>query len=166
EGRFTMNVSTASPMLIVSFIGFSTQYVPVSGTVVEVQLIAESTTLDDIVVIGYGSTRSKDLTGSVATVDLGKTRSQPVSDIGQAIQGRAAGVQVYTSGEPGGNVTFRVRGTGTIANNNPLIVVDGMPLNGGLNQLNMSDVESISVLKDASSTAIYGARGANGVVIV
>ena len=166
DGKFTLSLTTPSPVLVVSYIGFTEQRVTVTGNTADVQLVSESTTLSDVVIIGYGKARAKDLTGAVSTVDLNKTKSQPVSDIGQAIQGRAAGVQVYSSGEPGGNVTFRVRGTGTIASNNPLIVVDGMPLNGGLNQLNMNDVESISILKDASSTAIYGARGANGVVIV
>lgn len=166
EGRFTLTLTTANPVLVVSFIGYREQIVPATGALIEVQMETEATTLEDLVVIGYGKARSKDLTGAVATIDLNKTKNQPVADIGQAMQGRAAGVQVITSGEPGSNVTFRVRGTGTITNNNPLIVVDGMPLNGGLNQVNMNDVESISVLKDASSTAIYGARGANGVIII
>ncbi|MFP9100477.1 SusC/RagA family TonB-linked outer membrane protein [Flavobacterium sp. RHBU_24] len=166
EGRFTLTLTTANPVLVVSFIGYREQIVPATGALIEVQMETEATTLEDIVVIGYGKARTKDLTGAVATIDLNKTKNQPVADIGQAMQGRAAGVQVITSGEPGSNVTFRVRGTGTITNNNPLIVVDGMPLNGGLNQVNMNDVESISVLKDASSTAIYGARGANGVIII
>ena len=122
--------------------------------------------IDEVVVIGYGKARAKDLTGSVSVINLSKADNQPVADIGQAIQGRAPGVQVISSGNPGDNVTFRIRGTGTISNNDPLIVVDGMPLNGGLNQINMNDVESINILKDASSTAIYGARGANGVVMI
>lgn len=166
EGRFTLNLTTANPVLIISYLGFAEKEVAVNGTNLEIRLLSENMTLDDIVVIGYGKAKPKDLTGSVSAIDVGKTKNQPVADIGQAIQGRAAGVQVVSSGEPGSNVTFRVRGTGTIANNNPLIVVDGMPLNGGLNQVNMNDVESISVLKDASSTAIYGSRGANGVVII
>ncbi|WP_050022031.1 TonB-dependent receptor plug domain-containing protein [Chryseobacterium sp. P1-3] len=120
--------------------------------------------IEEVVVIGYG--KAKDLTGSVSVINMNKASNQPVADIGQAIQGRASGVTVINSGEPGSNVTFRIRGTGTIKNNDPLIVVDGMPLNGGLNQINMSDVESINILKDASSTAIYGSRGANGVVII
>ena len=123
-------------------------------------------TIEEVVVIGYGKAKAKDLTGSVSVINLNKTGNQPVADIGQAIQGRASGVTVINSGEPGSNVTFRIRGTGTIQNNNPLIVVDGMPFNGGLNQINMSDVESINILKDASSTAIYGSRGANGVVMI
>ncbi|WP_417354514.1 SusC/RagA family TonB-linked outer membrane protein [Flavobacterium sp.] len=166
DGKFTLNLTSADPILVISYIGFVEQQVLVTSKTIEVRLASQTTFLDEVVLIGYGKARAKDLTGAVATIDLSKTKSQPVADIGQAIQGRAAGVQVYNSGEPGSNVTFRVRGTGTIANNNPLIVVDGMPLNGGLNQVNMNDVESISVLKDASSTAIYGARGANGVVII
>lgn len=122
--------------------------------------------IDEVVVIGYGKAKAKDLTGSVSVINLSKADNQPVADIGQAIQGRAPGVQVINSGNPGDNVTFRIRGTGTISSNDPLIVVDGMPLNGGLNQINMNDVESINILKDASSTAIYGSRGANGVVMI
>ena len=122
--------------------------------------------IEEVVVIGYGKTKAKDLTGSVSSVKLADAIKQPVADIGQALQGRAAGVHVVTSGEPGSNVNFRIRGTGTISGNNPLIVVDGMPLNGGLNQINMNDVESLTVLKDASSTAIYGSRGANGVIMI
>lgn len=132
----------------------------------ETDTLQKEQKIDEVVVIGYGKAKAKDLTGSVSVINLNKVENQPVADIGQAIQGRAAGVNVITSGEPGSNVTFRIRGTGTIQNNNPLIVVDGMPLNGGLNQINMSDVESINILKDASSTAIYGSRGANGVVII
>ncbi len=132
----------------------------------ETDTLQKEQNIDEVVVIGYGKAKAKDLTGSVSVINLNKAENQPVADIGQAIQGRASGVNVITSGEPGSNVTFRIRGTGTIQNNNPLIVVDGMPLNGGLNQINMSDVESINILKDASSTAIYGSRGANGVVII
>lgn len=132
----------------------------------ETDTLQKEQKIDEVVVIGYGKAKAKDLTGSVSVINLNKAENQPVADIGQAIQGRASGVNVITSGEPGSNVTFRIRGTGTIQNNNPLIVVDGMPLNGGLNQINMSDVESINILKDASSTAIYGSRGANGVVII
>lgn len=132
----------------------------------ESDTVAAEKKIEEVVVIGYGKAKVKDITGSVSVINLDKAENQPVADIGQAIQGRASGVTVVTTGEPGSNVTFRIRGTGTIQNNNPLIVVDGMPLNGGLNQINMNDVESINVLKDASSTAIYGSRGANGVIII
>ena len=112
------------------------------------------------------ATTSSIPTVSVAVVKTSDLRSLPVPSISDALQGRAAGVQVITSGTPGSDATFRIRGTGTINNSNPLIVIDGLPVSSGLNQLNMDDVESLQVLKDASATAIYGSRGANGVVIV
>lgn len=167
EGRFDLLVPQQNSVLVVSFIGFLRKEVAIDGnSFIEIKLQQESETLNNVVVIGYGQVRSKDLTGSISTIKLSDISRQPVANIGDAIQGRAAGVQVITSGKPGDNPTFRIRGTGTIGNNDPLIVVDGMPLNGGLNQVNMNDVESLQVLKDASSTAIYGSRGANGVVII
>lgn len=166
DGKFVLIVNSSDATIKVSYIGYSDKIVAATSGEMRISLVPAANELEDVVVIGYGKQRAKDLTGAVSTVDLNKTKSQPVADLGQAIQGRAAGVQVLSSGEPGSNVTFRIRGTGTVSNNDPLIVVDGMPLNGGLNQLNMNDVESISILKDASSTAIYGSRGANGVVMV
>lgn len=167
DGKFDLLVPQQNSVLVVSYMGFQRKEVATNGnSFIEIKLQQESETLNSVVVIGYGQVRSKDLTGSISTIKLSDISKQPVANIGDAIQGRAAGVQVITSGKPGDNPTFRIRGTGTIGNNDPLIVVDGMPLNGGLNQLNMNDVESLQVLKDASSTAIYGSRGANGVVII
>lgn len=167
DGSFDLLVSEQNPVIIVSFMGYkSTEEAALGKDFLEIKLQPESTTLNNVVVIGYGQVKAKDITGSISTVKLSELGKQPVANIGEAIQGRAAGVQVISSGQPGSNPTFRIRGTGTIGNNDPLIVVDGMPLSGGLNQVNMNDVESLQVLKDASSTAIYGARGANGVVII
>lgn len=166
DGKFSIASNTADAVLVVSYIGYADKEISGNGSNLEIQLSTDAVALTDVVVIGYGKAKAKDITGSISTINMAETKTQSVANVGEAMQGRAAGVQVISSGEPGSNVTFRVRGTGTIANNNPLIVVDGMPLNGGLNQVNMNDVESISVLKDASSTAIYGSRGANGVVIV
>lgn len=167
DGKFDLLVPQQNSVLVVSYMGFQRKEVATNGnSFIEIKLQQESETLNNVVVIGYGQVRSKDLTGSISTIKLSDISKQPVANIGDAIQGRAAGVQVITSGKPGDNPTFRIRGTGTIGNNDPLIVVDGMPLNGGLNQVNMNDVESLQVLKDASSTAIYGSRGANGVVII
>ncbi|WP_278036415.1 SusC/RagA family TonB-linked outer membrane protein [Flavobacterium nitratireducens] len=167
DGKFDFLVSTQNAVFNVSFLGYKTKEVSANGkTTLDIKLEPESESLNTVVVIGYGEVKSKDLTGSISTVKLGDLSKQPVANVGDAIQGRAAGVQVITSGQPGSNPTFRIRGTGTIGNNDPLIVVDGMPLTGGLNQVNMNDVESMQILKDASSTAIYGARGANGVVII
>ncbi|MFH6991591.1 SusC/RagA family TonB-linked outer membrane protein [Flavobacterium sp. FlaQc-48] len=166
DGKFSIASGAADIILIVSYIGYADKEIAAQGSNVEIQLATDAVALTDVVVIGYGKAKAKDITGSISSINLAGTKTQSVVNVGEAMQGRAAGVQVISSGEPGSNVSFRVRGTGTIANNNPLVVVDGMPLNGGLNQVNMNDVESISVLKDASSTAIYGSRGANGVVIV
>ncbi len=167
DGKFDFLVPQQNSILVVSYLGYNTKEVTTNGIgFIEIKLQQESETLNNVVVIGYGQVKSKDLTGSISTIKLSDISKQPVANIGDAIQGRAAGVQVITSGKPGDNPTFRIRGTGTIGNNDPLIVVDGMPLNGGLNQVNMNDIESLQVLKDASSTAIYGSRGANGVVII
>ncbi|TRX13424.1 SusC/RagA family TonB-linked outer membrane protein [Flavobacterium gawalongense] len=166
-GNFDLLVSEQNPVFIVSYMGYISKEVkPKGNAFLDIKLQLESTTLNNVVIIGYGEVKSKDLTGSISTIKLADLSKQPVANVGDAIQGRAAGVQVITSGKPGDNPTFRIRGTGTIGNNDPLIVVDGMPLNGGLNQVNMNDVESLQILKDASSTAIYGSRGSNGVVII
>ena len=167
DGKFDFLVPEQGAVFSVSFIGYKTKEVSLNGkTTLEIKLELESEALNTVVVIGYGEVKSKDLTGSISTIKLADLSKQPVANVGDAIQGRAAGVQVITSGKPGDNPTFRIRGTSTIGNNDPLIVVDGMPLNGGLNQVNMNDVESLQILKDASSTAIYGSRGSNGVVII
>ena len=166
DGNFSLLLENPDSKLQVSYIGFvGKTIVPENGEMV-IQLLPDVASLDEVVVIGYGESKQRDLTGSVSTVRVDDVQSQPSSNIGDAIQGRAAGVVVTTSGQPGNSPTFRIRGTGTIGNNDPLIVVDGMPLNGGLNQVNMKDVESLQVLKDASATAIYGSRGSNGVIII
>ena len=134
-----------------------------------VMSVSASTKLDDVVVIGYGSVKKSDLTGSVANVKMGDVRDAPVTSIDQAIQGRVAGADIMsTSGEPGATTSIRIRGTRSIeASNEPLIVVDGIiDAVSDLNDINPADIESISILKDASSTAIYGARGSNGVILI
>jgi len=168
EGQFELILDNPEgAILVFSFVGFQTiEKKPTSQSVMNIVLPAGSISLDEFVVVGYGSQLKKDLTGSVGTVDVESLETIPAPNVGDAIQGRVAGVQVLTSGSPGTNPAIRIRGVGTIGNNDPLIVVDGMPLNGGLNQVNMNDIESMQVLKDASATAIYGSRGANGVVII
>lgn len=166
DGNFQIEVSGPGSELAISFLGYETKTIEATDSFMEVKLLPDTAALEEVVVIGYGESRQKDLTGSVSAIDLDDVQAQPTSNIGDAIQGRAPGVQVITSGQPGANPTIRIRGIGTIGNNDPLIVVDGVPLNGGLNQVNMNDVQSLQILKDASATAIYGARGANGVVII
>lgn len=166
DGEFEISVSSLQSVIEISYVGYTTLTIKATKELITVQMTPDISALDEVVIIGYGESKQRDLTGSVSTVSTDDIVSQPSSNIGDAIQGRAAGVTVITSGQPGNNPTFRIRGTGTIGNNDPLIVVDGMPLNGGLNQVNMKDVESFQVLKDASATAIYGARGSNGVIII
>ncbi|VBB48708.1 SusC-like TonB-dependent receptor [uncultured Paludibacter sp.] len=168
NGNFSLNVGDVkNSTLIISSIGYtSIELTPENLTDVRVELKESTEQLDEVVVVGYGTQRKKDLTGSVAVIKSDEIASLPVPSISDAMQGRAAGVQVITSGQPGNDATFRIRGTGTINDSNPLLVIDGVPVSGGLNQLNMNDVESLQVLKDASATAIYGSQGANGVVII
>ncbi len=167
SGKYSLEVPDGNVILLFSFVGYESQRVAVAGrTTVNIKLSPSMGSLSEVVVIGYGTQQKKDLTGAVSVVATKDIGSIPVPSIGDAIQGRAAGVQVISSGAPGTDATFRIRGVGTINNNDPLLVIDGVPVANGLNQLNMNDVESIQVLKDASATAIYGSRGANGVLIV
>lgn len=167
EGNFSITVNDQNAVLRFTYLGFQPKELNIEGRDnFEIILQEQAIGLDEVVVVGYGSQNRKDLTGSVASVDIEELEGIPAPNIGEAIQGKIAGVQIVNSGNPGTNPTIRIRGVGTIGNNDPLVVVDGMPLNGGLNQVNMNDVESMQVLKDASATAIYGARGANGVVII
>ena len=167
DGSFTINVPSGNPVLVFSSVGYSNREVAVGNeTNLSVTLNVSVANVGAVVVVGYGTQRKKDVTGSVATVDTKDFNSIPIANAGEAIEGKAAGVQVIASGAPGSNVTFRIRGTGTINNSEPLIVIDGVPTDAPLNNLNPDDIASIDVLKDASAAAIYGSRGANGVVLI
>jgi TonB-linked SusC/RagA family outer membrane protein len=167
NGHYSLEVPDSKGAIVYSYIGYNAEKVTLSGlSVLNVKLTPEIKSLNEVVVVGYGTQRKKDLTGSVALVETKDISSLPVPSVSDALQGRAAGVQVISSGAPGNDATFRIRGVGTINSNDPLLVIDGVPVSSGLNQLNMDDIESIQVLKDASASAIYGSRGANGVVIV
>ncbi len=170
DGKYSLNVSEPGAVLKFSYIGYEEQQIPLDGQqTLDLALKSSVKMLSEMVVIGYGVQRKEDLTGSVAVVDVGElNQTNPVS-FDRALQGRAAGVHVTsTSGRPGGEVSVKVRGIGSISRSSePLYVVDGMPLSsGGINAINPADIESIQVLKDASATAIYGTRGANGVIVV
>lgn len=166
DGTFSLDVSN-NPVLTISYIGYISQEVPTLGkSDLKIILKEDSKILDEIVVVGYGVMRKIDLTGSVSSISAKTIKDKPVANIGEALQGRASGVQVISSGKPGDNVSFRIRGISTINNSEPLLVIDNVPTDMPLNALNIEDVESVDVLKDASATAIYGSRGANGVVIV
>ncbi len=168
DGKFTINVTSLNAVLNVSYMGFESQDVNVSGkTTVNIALVAELESLDEVVVIGYGTSRKSDLTGSVVSVSGSDLKNQPVSNVAEALTGRMAGVQVVSSeGSPDAEVSIRIRGgTSLTQDSSPLIIVDGFPVNS-MSDVSSSDIENITVLKDASSTAIYGSRGANGVIIV
>ncbi len=153
--------------LTVSFIGYATQAVPVNGkTSLTITLKEDTEVLDEVVVIGYGTMKKSDLTGAISSVSSKDLMKQPSPSLGAALQGRATGLQVISSGAPGDNVSMKIRGIGSINNSDPLLVIDGVPTDVPLNMINMDDVETVDVLKDASATAIYGSRGAYGVIII
>ncbi|HEY4206724.1 MAG TPA: SusC/RagA family TonB-linked outer membrane protein, partial [Puia sp.] len=169
DGMFTIKAGP-NAVLLFSSVGFTTQEVPVNNrTTLTVRLVTDAQALQGVVVIGYGTVKRKDLTGSIASVTSEQIAKVPIASFEQSLQGRAAGVQIVNNdGSPGANTTVLIRGVGSLASggNNPLYVVDGYPLTGGLNNINPNDIATIDVLKDASATAIYGIRAANGVIIV
>ena len=166
DGDFSLNMSP-NGTLVVSFVGYKTQEVQVKGQKqLPVVLSEDAEMLDEVVVIGYGTMKKSDLTGAVSSIGNKDIKDSPVSNLGQAIQGKISGVQIVDAGKPGDNVSIKIRGLGSINNCDPLVVIDGVPTDLGLSSLNMADVERLDVLKDASATAIYGSRGANGVVMI
>lgn len=167
DGNFTIVTSSESAMLEISYIGYETVFIPVNGqTNIEVVLQISAEGLDEVVVVGYGTQKKKVVTGSISSVDSEDISSTPIFRADQALQGRMAGVNVTNqSGQPGETPSIIIRGIGSSKNTEPLYVVDGMPVED-ISFLNSGDIESIDVLKDAASSAIYGARGANGVVLI
>ncbi|MFT4032604.1 MAG: TonB-dependent receptor [Siphonobacter sp.] len=168
EGKFSLSIPDNAEYLLFSSIGYQTQEIPIGNrTSFEITMKAQNQSLDEVVVIGYGTVKKSDLTGSVAKIDETSIKATPIVALDRAMQGRMAGVQVTSnSAAPGGGTTIRIRGTGSVnAGNDPLYVIDGFPT-GDLNSINPSDIESIEILKDASATAIYGSRGSNGVIMV
>ena len=164
DGKFTLSVPQNSTLTF-SYIGFTTQEVKATEKPLVITLHEKNLKINEVVVIGYGTMRKSDLTGSVGSLNA-KDMDVPVTNIGQAIQGKIAGLQIVDAGKPGDNVSIKIRGLGSINNCDPLVVIDGVPTDLSLNSLNMADVERLDVLKDASATAIYGSRGANGVVMI
>ncbi|WP_018473503.1 SusC/RagA family TonB-linked outer membrane protein [Echinicola pacifica] len=167
DGSYSIQVSGAQAVLVYSSIGYLAKEVPVGNqTAINVTLEEDVKSLDEVVVIGYGSQKKSDLTGSVGTVSSEEINKYTNADATQAIQGRVPGVRVDANGgAPGANSIVTIRGAGTLSDSGPLYVIDGM-LTNSMNMLNPADIESISVLKDASASAIYGSRAANGVIIV
>lgn len=189
DGTFSLSVATGVNTLLISFVGFEAQRVPIEGkSNVDISLvISAGANLDEVVVTGYGSSKKRDLTGSITSVKAKDFNKGVVTSPDQLIQGKVAGLQITSNnGQPGAGATIRIRGTSSVrSGNSPLIVVDGVPLEGGsgrpglsipdmestpgsnpLNFINPADIESIDVLKDASAAAIYGSRGSNGVILI
>jgi TonB-dependent starch-binding outer membrane protein SusC len=167
DGNFSISAS-ASDVLVVSYLGYLTQSVTVGNqTSIKVTLAQDAAQLDEVVVIGYGTAKKKDVTGAVSQVTAKSFENQPLTRVDEALQGRAAGVTVAkANGAPGAGIKVRIRGVNSITgNNDPLVVIDGV-LGGDLSTLNPNDIASMDVLKDASATAIYGVRGSNGVILV
>lgn len=166
NGRFSIKAAPGQT-LVFSYIGYERYEKKVTSTTLNVSLKSMDNTLNEAVVIGYGTVRKADLAGSVAVMDNKSFKDEPVTRIEDALQGRVSGIEVMQSGVPGGDLKIRVRGVSSInKSNDPLYVVDGIVRESGLEGINPEDIQSMQVLKDASSTAIYGARGANGVVLV
>ncbi|MDR1203481.1 MAG: TonB-dependent receptor [Tannerellaceae bacterium] len=170
DGSFTLNVAPDA-VLVITYIGYKEQQIPVSGrTTFSIRLEEDSQALDEIVVTGYGTTRKRDLTGAVAVVKVDDIENIVSSNVMQSLQGRIPGVFITSNGNPNGDATVLVRGVSTLGNdsrNGPLYIIDGMPSSlGNLNEFSPQDIESIQVLKDASSASIYGSRAANGVIII
>ncbi|WP_255501629.1 TonB-dependent receptor [Olivibacter sp. SDN3] len=173
DGIFAIESASDADVLVVSYIGYEPSEYPLAGKDLSTEVVItlkpdEETSLDEVVVVGYGTQRRQDVTGAVSSVSSREIAEVPVTQPSQALQGRAAGVFVTnTNNKPGGAATVRVRGNRSFsAGNDPLFVIDGIPITGGLEDIPPQDIASMEVLKDASATAIYGSRGANGVIIV
>ena len=169
DGKFSIIVTNRDAILQVSYIGYEPITVNVDGnTSLTITLVENASLLEEVVLVGYGSVRRSEITGAIASVSEEEIKERPVADVGNALQGRASGVVATSAGSsPGDGVTIRIRGRRSLkASNDPLYVVDGIPYEGNINDINPGDIKSIEVLKDASATAIYGSRGANGVILV
>lgn len=166
NGEYTITAD-AMGTLQFSYVGYQTKSIPVQGrTTIDVVMKENTELLDELVVVGYGTMKKSDLTGAVGSVGARDIKDVPVNNVGQALQGKLAGVNIVGGEKPGDNVTIKVRGLGSINNSDPLVVIDGVPTDLGLNAINAQDIERLDVLKDASATAIYGSRGANGVIMI
>lgn len=166
NGNYSIEVPSVETILVFSSVGYVQEEITVGNrSVIDLRLTPDITALTEVVIVGYGTQERARVTGAISSVSSEEIRALPVPNLAQSIQGRAPGVLVTNSGSPGVEPIVRVRGIGTVGNNDPLYVIDGVPA-GGLNQINTADIESIEILKDASAAAIYGSRAANGVILV
>lgn len=167
NGNYSLNVADPNAVLVISYVGYLTEEVAVNNrSVVDMLLMMDITELSELVVVGYGTQSERTITGAVETLSADRIESKPVANIGAALQGQVSGVNVTNTGSPGVAPTVRIRGVSSVTYaSNPLYVIDGVPV-GDLNNFDVKSIESISVLKDAASAAIYGSRGTNGVIII
>lgn len=168
DGKYSLNVPQGENTLVFSFVGMTTQELAITGSTLNVVMESESIGMDEVMVVAYGTTTKKSFTGTAAKVSSEKIEAKNASNISQALQGEVAGVQVIANnGQPGSSAQIRIRGIGSInGSREPLYIVDGAPLQGDINSIAPADIASTTVLKDAAATAIYGSRGANGVVVI
>jgi TonB-linked SusC/RagA family outer membrane protein len=167
DGTFSITIPNENAVLVVTYVGMENIEMPVRGqSNISVLLHTSAANLNTVIVTGYAKERKKDLTGSVAVVDVDEMRKQATANPIKGLQGQVAGVYITSNGNPNGPATVRIRGVGTLNNNNPLYVIDGVPTRTSIQELNPADIESVQVLKDAASATIYGARAANGVIII
>ncbi|MBO7641162.1 MAG: TonB-dependent receptor plug domain-containing protein, partial [Bacteroidales bacterium] len=168
DGTYILDRVPANAVLVVSSIGYETQSEAVNGrSVINFVLREDALLLDDVVVVGYGVQKKSVVTASISKVDGDQLNTVKASTINDALKGKVSGVQItQASGQPGSGSQIKIRGIGTVNNSDPLYIVDGMPVDGGIDYLNPTDIQSVEILKDAASAAIYGARAANGVVLV
>ncbi|MDD4515468.1 TonB-dependent receptor plug domain-containing protein [Massilibacteroides sp.] len=167
DGAFSLETPSSAKTLVISYIGMITQEVAISPNL-KVFLRSDTQALDEIIVVAYGTATKNSFTGSAAKVSSESISRKNSSEISKALQGEVAGVQVYnTSGQPGSNASIRIRGIGSVNSSNaPLYVVDGIPYGAELSGISPSDIESTTILKDATATALYGSRAANGVILI
>lgn len=169
EGQFSLEVSSGDAVLVFTYVGYETQVVPIEGrSEIEVLLTPQAILGEELIVVGYGTVRKEAVTGSVESMRGETLREMPSPNISRALQGRMPGIDIsQTSSQPGAGMQIRVRGTRSLtASNDPLVVLNGIPFSGSINDINPNDIESLDILKDASATAIYGSRGANGVILI
>lgn len=169
EGNYRIEVPNETDLLVFSFMGFTTQEVEIKGrSIININLTPDVQSLNEVVVIGYGTQRKEKVTGAISSIDAEEMKDMPVQQIGQRLQGKIPGVRInQTTGTPGGGISFRIRGQASInAGNAPLVVIDGFPTTSGLDAISPDEIETISVLKDASAASLFGSRGANGVILI
>ena len=169
DGNYSIVAPSANSTLVFTYIGFTAQEIPINGkSQLDVTMSEDAAALDEVVVVGYGTQIKRQVTGSVSTIQANELADIPVSQVTQKIQGRIPGVQInQTTGKPGQGMSVRIRGQLSVSGgSDPLYVVDGFPISGGINNINPDEIQDISILKDAASTSLYGSRAANGVVLI